>query len=59
MALRALMYSAPSSASAVLDMKAFKILETLCTALLLRGFLESLEQKKCPPAQLPAAALLR
>ncbi len=53
-ALRALMYSAP-----ILDMMAFRILETLCMAPLLRGFSESLEQKKCPPAQLQAASLLR
>jgi hypothetical protein len=59
MALWVLMYSAPSSALAVLDMMAFRILETLCMGPLLHGFLESLEQKKCPPVQLRAAALLR
>jgi hypothetical protein len=32
MALRALMYRAPSLASAALDMTAFSILETVCTA---------------------------
>ena len=58
-ALQALIYSAPSSALAVLDMMAFRILETLCMGPLLHGFLESLEQKKCPPVQLRAAALLR
>jgi hypothetical protein len=45
-ALRALMYSAPSSASAALDMTAFRILEMLRIAPLFGGSLVSLEQKK-------------
>jgi hypothetical protein len=46
MAFQALIYSALSSALAALDTMAFRILETLCTVPLLRGFLESLKQKK-------------
>ena len=42
-ALQALIYSAPSSALAALDMMAFRILETLCMVPLLRGFSKSLE----------------
>ena len=42
----ALMYSAPRSASAALDMTALSILEMLRTAPLLGGSLTSLEQKK-------------
>ena len=45
-ASRALMYSAPSSASAALDMTAFRILEMLRIAPLFGGSLVSLEQKK-------------
>ncbi len=40
------MYSAPSSASAALDMMAFRILEMLRIALLFGGSLVSLVQKK-------------
>jgi hypothetical protein len=58
-ALWALIHSAPSSALAALDMTAFRILETLCTAWLFHGFLESLEHKQCPPTRLRAEALLR
>ncbi len=59
MAVQVLIYSAPSSALAALDMTAFRILETLCMVPLLHGFSESLEQKKCPPTQLRAEASLR
>jgi hypothetical protein len=45
----ALMYSAPSSASAALDMTALSILEMLRTAPLLGGSLTLLEQKKKSP----------
>ncbi len=58
-ALRALMYSAPSSPSAALDMTAFRILEMLRIAPLFGGSLVLLEQKKCPPTRLHASALLR
>ena len=55
-ASHALMYSAPSLASAALDMTALSILEMLRTAPLLDGLLTLVEQKKWPPAQLRALA---
>ncbi len=58
-ASRAFMYSAPSSASAALDMTALSILEMLSTAPLLGGSSTLDEQKKWPPAQLLAEGSLR
>ncbi len=58
-ASRVLMYSAPSSASAALDMTVFRILEMLRIAPLFGGSLVSLEQIKCPPKRLCALASLR
>jgi hypothetical protein len=58
-ASHALMYSAPSLASAALDMTALSILEMLRTTPLLGGLSTLVEQKKWLPAQLRALALLR
>ncbi len=54
----AFMYSAPSSASAALDMTTLSILDMLSTAPLLGGSSTLAEQKKWPPAQLLAAGSL-
>ncbi len=58
-ASRAFMYSAPSLASAALDMTTLSILEMLSTAPLLGGSSMLDEQKKWPPAQLLAVGSLR
>ena len=58
-ASRAFMYSAPSLASAALDMTAFSILEMLSTAPLSGQSSTLDEQKKWPPARLLAAGSLR
>ena len=58
-ALFMLMYSAPSSALAALDMTALSILEILRMAPLLGGSLTSEEQKKWPRTLLHALASLR
>ncbi len=58
-ASRALMYNAPSSASAANDMTALMSCEMLSTALLLAGSAVSDDMKKSPPAQLRAFDLLK
>ena len=58
-ALHALMYNAPSSASAALDMTDLMIWDMFSTAPLFGGLSVSIDMKKCPPALLRAPGSLK